>query len=127
MTADGLAVGEERGDRLTKRPGELAVRARLALIDLRALGMHGKHRGFAGRGDGVWQRRLGARYRERARQQQQSERCTFETRHHGLRIPSLRGAKRRSNPDLLRRAMDCFFASLAMTLIGRRLTPPSPW
>src|SRR5829696_7181439 len=35
---------------------------------------------------------------------------------------SLRGAKRRSNPDLLCGAMDCF-ASLAMTALGTSLPP----
>src|SRR5882762_10586845 len=35
MAPDGLAVREQRRDRLTEGPGELAVGARLALVDLR--------------------------------------------------------------------------------------------
>ena len=38
---------------------------------------------------------------------------------------SLREAKRRSNPDLLRGLMDCF-ASLAMTALGEALFHPRP-
>ena len=39
VPADGLAVGDQRRDRLAESPGELAVGAGLAFIDLRALGM----------------------------------------------------------------------------------------
>ncbi len=39
VAADGLAVEEKRRDGLARRPGELAVCARLAFVDLRAFGM----------------------------------------------------------------------------------------
>ena len=39
MAADGLAVEEQGRDRLAERPGELAVGAGLALVDLRAFGV----------------------------------------------------------------------------------------
>ena len=59
MPADGLAVGDQRRDRLAEGPGELAVGAGLAFVDLRALGMEREHRGFAGGGDGFGKGRLG--------------------------------------------------------------------
>jgi hypothetical protein len=59
MPADGLAIGDQGGDRLAKSPGQLAVGARLAFIDLRALGMQREDRGFAGGGDGFGEGRLG--------------------------------------------------------------------
>src|SRR5204863_7906071 len=39
VTADGLAVQDERRDGLAEGPSELAVRARLAFVDLRAFGV----------------------------------------------------------------------------------------
>ena len=59
MPADGLAIGDQGRDRLAERPGELAVGARLAFIDLRALGMQREDRGFAGAAIGFGEGRLG--------------------------------------------------------------------
>src|SRR5208282_3827921 len=39
MTSDGLASGDQRRDRLAKGPRELAIAARLALVNLCAFGM----------------------------------------------------------------------------------------
>src|SRR5262245_59904367 len=51
VAADRLAVDEERRDRLAERPGELAVGAGLAVIDLRALGMQRRDHALARRRD----------------------------------------------------------------------------
>ena len=51
MPADGLAVEQERRDRLAERAGELAVGTGLALVHLRALGVEGRNCGFARGGD----------------------------------------------------------------------------
>src|SRR6202158_4165532 len=40
VAGDGLAIGQKRRDRLTERPGRLAVGARLALVHLGAFGVH---------------------------------------------------------------------------------------
>ena len=53
MAADGLAIQQQRRDRLAERPGELAVGAGLALIDLRAFGVQAGHECFSLYGDGV--------------------------------------------------------------------------
>src|SRR3954447_26820386 len=47
VPADRLAIEKQRRDRLAEGPGELAVRACLALIDLRAFGVKGRDRGLA--------------------------------------------------------------------------------
>src|SRR3981189_944318 len=52
VALDGLSIEQERRDRFAKRPGELAVGAGLALVDLRALGGERGHRGRARRRDG---------------------------------------------------------------------------
>jgi hypothetical protein len=57
VAADGLAVEQERRDRLAERPGELAIVAGLALVDLRAGGIKGSHDGFARCCDRCWQLR----------------------------------------------------------------------
>ena len=51
VAADGLAVEQQRRDRLAERPGELAVGAGLALVHLRAFGVPGRDRGLARRRD----------------------------------------------------------------------------
>ena len=51
MAPDRLAVLQQRGDGLTEDPGELAAGARLALVDLRALGVQSDHGGFSGHRD----------------------------------------------------------------------------
>jgi hypothetical protein len=78
VPADGLAVGDQGGDRLAKSPGQLAVGARLAFIDLRALGMEREDRGFAGGGDRFGEGRLGG---GGARRKQKEEGCGPERRH----------------------------------------------
>ncbi len=59
MAADNLVVRHQRRDRLPESPGQLAVVARLAFVDLRALGMHGEDDGLARRGQGLGKGRLG--------------------------------------------------------------------
>src|SRR5258705_8069103 len=61
MAADNLVVGNERCDRLPESPGQLAVRAGLAFVLLRAFGMRREHDGFAGRRDSVGNGGLGGR------------------------------------------------------------------
>jgi hypothetical protein len=51
VAADRLAVEQQGGDRLAERPGELAVGAGLALVDLRAFGVPGRNDRLAGRRD----------------------------------------------------------------------------
>lgn len=68
VPADRLALGEQGGDRFTKSPGELAVGAGLAFIDLRALGVDAEHDALAGRGDGVG-KRVGGHSRSSEQQQ----------------------------------------------------------
>ena len=58
VPADGLAVEQQRRDRLAECPGQLAVAGSLAFIDLRAFGVEREHDRFAGRCDGVGKRRL---------------------------------------------------------------------
>src|SRR5436309_11419465 len=53
MTADRLAVDQQRRDWLAEDPVQLAVGAGLAFIDLRAFGMHRQHGGLAGRRDRI--------------------------------------------------------------------------
>ena len=83
MPADGLAVRQQRRDRLTERPGELAVRACLALVDLRAFGMQGEHDGFAGAAM-AWggASRRAHTFDRRCPQQKQGERNIPSKRHH---------------------------------------------
>jgi hypothetical protein len=61
MTADNLVVRNERCDRLPESPGQLAVRAGLAFVLLRAYGVRREHDGFAGRRDSVGKSGLGGR------------------------------------------------------------------
>src|SRR5437870_12995264 len=53
MPTDRLAVQKKRRDRLAKRPGECAVGAGLAFVDLRAFGMQREYRGFTRSCDGL--------------------------------------------------------------------------
>ena len=73
MPADRLAVLEERCDRLAKCPGECAVRAGLAFVDLRAFGMQLEDGGFAGSRDGVGKGGLGGRADGRPDEKNSSE------------------------------------------------------
>ena len=66
MPADGLAVLEERRDRLAKCPGQLAIGAGLAFVDLRAFGMQREDGRFTWSSDGVGKCGLGGRADERA-------------------------------------------------------------
>ncbi len=75
VTADGLAFGQQCRDRLAERPGQLAVGAGLAFVDLRAFGVHAEHDGFARRRNGAGKRWFGGGCaHQRTRQQQQGER-----------------------------------------------------
>jgi hypothetical protein len=71
VTADGLAIRQQRGDRFAERPAKLAVGAGLAFIDLCALGLHREHNSFSRHGDSVGKRCLGGR---RAHQRPHSSR-----------------------------------------------------
>src|SRR5664279_5282237 len=53
MPADGLAIEQQSRDRLAERPGQFAVGAGLAFIDLRAFGVNAEHNGFSRRRNGV--------------------------------------------------------------------------
>ena len=64
VPADRLAVDQQRRNRLAELPDELAVRAGLAVVDLRALGMDGRDHGFIRRGDRVRYLRVRGRCRE---------------------------------------------------------------
>src|ERR1700716_2040595 len=59
MAADNLVVRNQRRDRLPESPGQLAIIAGLAFVDLRALRMHGEHDCFSRRRNGVGKRCLG--------------------------------------------------------------------
>src|SRR5262249_341098 len=62
VAADGLAIEDERGDGLAEPPGEFAVIAGFAFVDLRPLGMERHDRVLAWRGDcGRNLRRYGGR------------------------------------------------------------------
>src|SRR5262249_54575339 len=52
VTADGLAIEQERRARLAERPGKLAVVAGFAFVDLRALGMERDDGALARRREG---------------------------------------------------------------------------
>src|SRR5258705_8683696 len=74
MAADNLVVGNERCDRLPESPGQLAVRAGLAFVLLRAFGMRREHDGFAGRRDSVGNGGLGGRCaHQRTRKDEQGQ------------------------------------------------------
>jgi hypothetical protein len=53
VPADGFAVQKKRCYRFAELPGEFAVRAYLALLNLRAFGMEHSNCRFARRGDGI--------------------------------------------------------------------------
>ena len=74
MTADGLALQQQRRDRLAERPGQLAVIAGFALIDLRALGKECGDGGLARSCDGGRDLGRGTAAGERGDDDAQSER-----------------------------------------------------
>src|SRR5713101_2086677 len=53
VPTDGLAVGDQRRNRLAELPDELATAIRLAFVDLGALGVNGQHHRLTGRGDRI--------------------------------------------------------------------------
>ena len=70
MPADGLAIEQQGRDRFAECPGQFAVGAGLAFVDLRALGVNAEHDGLSRRRNGVGKRRLGGGHaRERTQQQ----------------------------------------------------------
>src|SRR5215213_5066810 len=81
MPADRLAVQKQRRDRLAKRPGECAVAAALAFINLRAFGMQREHCGFTRSCDGLGKGFLGGRVHERPGEKDGSEYGVLRERH----------------------------------------------
>src|SRR3954467_3163674 len=81
MPADRLAVRKKRRDRLAKHPGECAVGAGFAFIDLRAFGMQREHWGFTRSCDGLGKCCLGGRVDERPGEKDGSEYGVLGERH----------------------------------------------
>src|SRR3954452_21968528 len=100
VTADRLALRQQGGDRFAKTPGELAVGAGLALVDLRALGVDAEHDSLAGGGDGV-----GKRVGGRSRSSEQQQAGDGKLDRHGritAKAPKKNGPRLRRGPDDVR-------------------------
>jgi len=93
----------ERCDRLPESPGQLAVGASLAFVDLHALGMRREHDGLARRSQGLGNGRLGGRgaHREPERRSKASIALFGNGMAHFPNLSALRGA---TCPPLAQRA-----------------------